>query len=284
MGLRELIAQVLFYSGISHLFFFLSRLWYGRQHIRVINYHSTPKLYLGNLERQLKFYQKYYSNTTLEELNEFINTRIWKKDKPGLIISLDDGLKNNIDSALPLLETYGFTGWLCIPTGYIKENHDKGLDPDELISMYGIDTTAKESMAMSTEELKQVAHRHEIVCHTYTHMRLPISVNNIEVLKKELVQSRDELEHICNKKVLGFCWVGGELDNYSALAHTLIKQNYHFGFQTNNYPITKNTDRYFINRNNIEAWFSTALFLLTLSGLYDLMYWSKRKKLRKQLV
>ena len=281
--MRSKLAILLFYSGVSRICFLFSRLFYGRQHIRVVNYHSTPTSYAANLEQHLAFYQKHYSNTTLQELNDFLATKIWKKDKPGLIISFDDGLKNNKECALPLLESYGFTGWLCIPTGYLLKKNTEKINAEEIISIYGIKTTAKEGLIMTPEELEQVSHKHEILCHTYTHMRLPQTVNDDATLNKELVQAKKELENSCGKKIEGFCWVGEELKNYSAKAHKIIKENYHFAFQTNNSPVTKKTDPYFIDRNNIEVWFSPALFLLTLSGLYDLMYWNKRKKLKKQL-
>lgn len=279
--MRSVIANIFFYSGLSWMLFIISRMWYGKHHVRIINYHSTPEKYAQHLEKQLKFYHKHYSNVTQKELMAFLDTRIWPKSKPGLILSFDDGLRNNKECAVPLLEKYGFTAWLCVPAGYIHTRSETR--DDKKIVMYGIETTTKESVAMNAKELKDVAQEHEIICHTYTHMRLPDSVNEEPILNKELVESKKELEDLCGKKIEGFCWVGGELENYSRGAHEIIKRNYDFAFQTNNYPVTKATDKYMLDRSNVEAWFSKPLFLLTLSGFYDGLYRNKRRAVHQKL-
>ena len=61
----------------------------------------------------------------------------------------------------------------------------------------------------------------------------------------------------------------------------LIRQGYDFSFMTNTAPITKKTDPRQIQRTNIEAEFSLPLVRFQLSGLVDLMYAGKRKRVNR---
>jgi peptidoglycan/xylan/chitin deacetylase (PgdA/CDA1 family) len=281
--MKEKIAKGFYFSGISWVLFFISRIWYGPHHIRVVNYHSTPEVFMPSFEKQLAFYQKYYSNTSAKDLKSLLNDKTWNKQKPGIILSFDDGLKNNKDFALPLIEKYGFTAWFCIPPGFTKDNQQLLIDENSTLKMYGINTIAKESITMTDVEIQEVSIKHEIVCHTQSHIRLPKSVSDDQILHTELIESKNDLEKIINREIEGFCWVGGEIENYSLKAHQIIKKNYQYSFQTNNFPVTRKTDSYFIDRNNIEVWISFPLFLLTLSGFYDYVYRKKRKKVKQLL-
>ena len=54
--------------------------------------------------------------------------------------------------------------------------------------------------------------------------------------------------------------VGGEIDTYTKNAHEIIKENYKYSFHTNNKPIIAGDNRFALNRNNIEVWFSKPIF------------------------
>jgi peptidoglycan/xylan/chitin deacetylase (PgdA/CDA1 family) len=68
--------------------------------------------------------------------------------RKSMIITFDDGFKNNLDLACPLLERYGFPAIFFVTTGYLGQTNvwDNGFDPlmDEsdlkkLINMQGMD-------------------------------------------------------------------------------------------------------------------------------------------------
>lgn len=249
-------------------------LWFQRKlfkgcYIRAINYHDTPKRFEYNFERQLIFYKKYFCSVDLKNLECLLNGK-WKK-KPGLIISFDDGLKSNYDVAMPLLEKYGFIGWFFIPVGLIgtgrcKDFHHTG---DENCSY------------MSWNEIMELNKNHIIGCHTLTHCRLFNSLSE-EKLKREIVDSKKILEDRLNSKNDIFCWVGGEEDTYTTKAVKYIRQaGYKYSFMTNNEPITNITNRFQLQRTNIEVNWPLHLVKFYLSGIMDIIYTKKRNKVNK---
>ncbi len=123
--MKNKLAAILYYTGIAYLSFRLSLLLYGKNHIRVINYHDTVSRNNNLFEQQLKFYQRYYDDVSFKDLQIFFEKKEWHKTKPGIIISFDDGLRTNFDQAFPLLVKWGFTGWFCIPAGFIDTTKEK---------------------------------------------------------------------------------------------------------------------------------------------------------------
>jgi len=256
--------------GLTNLLIYFQKLKYKNKYIRAINYHGTPKRYQNNFEKQLIFYKQNYTAAKLVDLENLLNGE-WKKEKPGLIISFDDGLKSNYDVAMPLLEKYGFTGWFFIPVGLIgtgkcKDFHHTG---DENCSY------------MSWNEIAELNKNHIIGCHTLTHCRLFSSLSE-EKLKQEIINSKEILENKLNNKNDIFCWVGGEEETYTAKAAKYIREaGYRYSFMTNNKPIFPGANRFQLQRTNIEADWPLSLVKFYLSGIMDIIYTGKRNRVNK---
>src|SRR5215475_5125949 len=62
--------------------------------IRLINYHDVPPCHSENFDRQLQFLKRRYVPTDRAGLMELLAGR-WRHDRPGLLISFDDGLKSH---------------------------------------------------------------------------------------------------------------------------------------------------------------------------------------------
>ena len=91
---KKILANLLFYTGISYLLFRIRLLSTG---IRVINYHCTPNYSVTQFKKQLKFYKKYFEDVNLIKLSNFYDkTDNGLRKSPGLIISFDDGLNELI--------------------------------------------------------------------------------------------------------------------------------------------------------------------------------------------
>jgi len=267
---------------LNHLIFFISRKVYGRCHIRVVNYHGTPSTYQQQFEKQVRFLKRYYDDVKESELLAFLNKGEWNKDKPGIIFSFDDGLRNNYEVALPVLEKYGFTGWFCIPTGFV-------LCPEDQQVAFARANNISPShngqlpIIIGQEQLKKVADNHEVLCHTYHHHRMN---NNDpeEVMQQEIIDAKTGLEKLTGKLINGFCWVGGETGTYTKRAYEYIQRNgYQYAFMTNNSPVKPRTNSFWIQRTNIESRMPLYLVRFYISGLYDLFYIFKRKKVFNSL-
>jgi len=255
---------------ILDLLLWLQRKLFKGCYIRVINYHGTLKEFQDNFERQLSFYKKYFCSVNLEDLENLLNGK-WEKEKPGLIISFDDGLKSNYDVAMPLLEKYGFIGWFFIPVGLIGTGKCKDFHH----------TGNKDCSYMSWREITKLNKNHIIGCHTLTHCRLSNEISN-EKLEQEIVESKKILENKLNIKNNIFCWVGGEERTYTIKAAKYIREaGYKYTFMTNNKLIFPGENRFQLQRTNIEVDWPLSLVKFYLSGIMDIIYIGKRNRVNK---
>lgn len=245
--------------------------------------HCTPNRCANNFEKQLIFYKKHYQSVNEYDLNLFFTARVWNHDKPGLIVSFDDGLRSNFDYAFPLLNKHGFCGWFFVPVNFINTNSDYQNEFMKQNAIRSDEIYDDGRFAMNEFELIQLfTNNHVLGTHTLSHYRFE---NNDSVLKlfEEINDSKTQLEVITKQHVSSFCWVGGELEHYTNSAHSMIKETgYSYSFMTNSFPIKFNTDRLQIQRTNIESSFSFAHTLFCISGFYDLLYYWKRLKLSKK--
>lgn len=269
---------------LNKLIFLFSRFFYTNQHIRIVNYHDTPSRDANAFEEQLFFYKKYYTNCDKSGLDNFFFKKIWEAKKPGLIITFDDGLRTNYDVALALLEKHGFTGWFCVPPDFIDAPIEQ---QNQYMTDFSIGTPqrlSKERTAMNWEELKDLLKRnHVITSHTKSHHRMKDEDTEL-VLDTEIFSSKKYLEHQLNTEIDIFCWVGGEEKHYTANAYDKIKASgYKYAFMTNNISVLKNTNTFQLQRTNIESHFPMAFVKFSLSGIYDLFYWSKRERVDKKI-
>lgn len=265
-----LFSKIMGIFDIDKLMLYFQKIKYKDKYIRAISYHGTPKRYQNNFEKQLIFFKQNYAAVKLIDLENLINGE-WKKEKPGLIISFDDGLKSNYDVAMPLLEKYGFIGWFFIPVRLIDTGNCKPQDK----------TGSKDCSYMNWEDIVRLSKRHIIGCHTLTHYRLFSNTSEYK-LKEEIINSKEILEQKLNKRNDIFCWVGGEEETYTTKAAKYIREaGYKYSFMTNNELISYNTDRFHLQRTNIEADWPLSLVKFYLSGFMDFIYTRKRNRVNK---
>jgi peptidoglycan/xylan/chitin deacetylase (PgdA/CDA1 family) len=253
---KKKLAKILEIIGFNDSALFIFNKIYKNNYIRVINYHETYLDNRSNFENHIIWYKSKFENCALEKLTKFLNRQYEFKEKPGLIITFDDGYIGNYFNAYPLLKKYGFTGYFYVSTGLIGNKN------------YMDDNMLKDL----------IKNNHVIGCHTYTHHRMGINDKD-EILKKEIVDSKLDLEKLLIIPVDIFCWVGGEEGTYTEKAAEYIrKAGYKFSMMTNSKPVIQNSDRLQINRTNVNDDWELSLIKFQLSGLIDLKYYTKRKR------
>lgn len=244
----------------------------GRPFIRAVNYHATPAELAGGFRAQLAFFREHYSDVTFDDLRRFLTEGTWTKPKPGLILSFDDGYRDNATVAAPLLEEYGFTGWFFVPSQFIEDGHDGSSGSD----VRGGAVPPKP--CITVDQLGTLAVRHVVGCHTRTHVRLRESVGAAR-LREEIVGGKAHLERLLGRPVRAFCWVGFEEDAYSPTAQRCIEEaGYDVAFMCNAGPIARGDHRLQLERSNVEADYPLPVVEFQLSGLMDLLYWPRRRR------
>jgi hypothetical protein len=250
--------------------------------IRVVNYHSVPGRQQDSFQAHIDWYGKCYENVSEQDLRGLLHGKAWQKDRPGIIISFDDGFVSHAKIAAPILEAAGFTGWFFVPTGLI------GCDPEEqseALTRGGIHPASVahegERVFMAWDEVEELSSRHVVGAHTVTHRRLGPSTDPT-VLRREICGSRSMLTAALSMDVSSFCWVGGEEQSYSRGAADLIRNaDFEFGFMTASAPVTKHTSPHMIQRTNIEAHYPLPLVRLLLAGAADLRHTLRRRRIQR---
>ena len=145
--------------------------------IRLINYHDVPPCHAETFNRQLEFLKRRYVPTDRAGLMELLAGR-WRHDRPGLLISFDDGLKSHSEVAAPLLEKHGMTGWFFVPTEFVDTPRS---DQRQYGREHRISWSEKPDSdlgAMSWDDVRRLDRAgHVIGCHTTTHVRLSSTIN-----------------------------------------------------------------------------------------------------------
>jgi len=153
-----------------------------------------------------------------------------------IILTFDDGYKNNYNNAFPIIKKYGFPAIIFISAGLI-----------------GKTMKAKKGAilpVLSVQEIKEMDQTGliEFGSHCFSHRNL--NTLSPEEIEKELVSSKNFLSGIINKSVDYIAYPWGVVDKRSM---EMIKRHYKAGFGVKKGPFRGNIDRFLINRNSIDS-------------------------------
>lgn len=240
-------------------------------YIRMVSYHDTPPADEKQFEKHLRYFSKRYHPATWKDVVALSRGEDWIHDKPGIIISFDDGVVTNYTVAAPLLDKYGLTGIFLIVTDWVDCPIDDQLQyaEDHQISLPGSSWELKQK-AMSWEQISNLADRgHKIASHTRTHRRFT-EKDLPEVVHAEVQRSKAILEDRLRQPVEIFSWVGGEFSVYQPKVLRAVQESgYNFVLSTFGMPITLGVDKWFIGRTALKSCSSLPVVRLFLLLRYD---------------
>ena len=281
--IKKLISDIF---GTQTAFEFFTKLIVSKNqnYIRVVHYHNTPKKNLDNFKRHLEWYSKHFQNCDYKLLRGLLDNGTWE-GLPGLIISFDDGLRNNYEYAAPILEEFGFRGWFMLPAACINESN--------IPNQYEIAKKNKivfekedysKQLFMSWDDVVDLEKRdHTITCHSMNHRRLSDELTNDDI-NLEVRSAKALMEKKLNHPITAFTWVGGEEWSYGQKAYkAMLEENFTEIFCTNSSIITSNSNPNFLERSHVDSNDSLNMVRFVLGGLYDLKYKNKRSRVFKKL-
>ena len=174
--------------------------------IPILMYHSIAAKPKGTVMRSLhvppKLFKLHmwllkimgYQGLSMSKLQPYLTG-----DKVGKVVGItfDDGFKNNLTYALPILKKFGFSA-----TCYIISQNIGG------VNYWDLDKGIPENPLMDESEIKEwIENGMEIGSHSQNHVRL--AENDIETATKEITQSRLDLESQFNCSINHFCYPYG---------------------------------------------------------------------------
>lgn len=176
--------------------------------ISVINYHNTPARRAAQYDRELEAVAKRFAPTTEDDLATFIETGRWPHAKPGAVIALYNGYRNNYDVFRPLLEKHGLVGWFFATSGYVS---CPVADQVRFGGQHNLKTILDEypdgRYALSWDELRAMDGRHVIASHTRNHAQ--VSLSDERALECEIVGSQEDFCAQLGHPVRAFAWLFG---------------------------------------------------------------------------
>ena len=202
--------------------------------IPIISYHSISdencplSLSLYEFERQLIFFKK--NNFQSIHFNEIDNQSSNK-----FIITFDDGYKDLIENALPLLNKYNFKATCFIVSNLIGKNniwdeHNKNIKNKELMNLSDINFWLKNGMFIGS--------------HSKNHNKLTLLNKNDAV--DEIINSKSELETLTGTSINSFCYPYGLYDENII---DIVREKYDLAFTTNRSRFDTNKhDKYILPR------------------------------------
>lgn len=187
--LKKIFFKFALYSGLNFLYEFFSD-----NKIFIIGYHSVsfrsskvsmrPDLF----ERQIKFLVDH--NHNFIHFSDLSDLKIKNIKKP-TIIYFDDGFKDNLLNALPILKKYNITATVFIVPKFVDSESGEYMDWNEIREMY------KEGI--------------EIGSHTFSHAML--NEIDTENLKNEVVSSKLKIEKVLSSSVESFSYPKGRVND-----------------------------------------------------------------------
>ncbi len=225
-------------------------------------------VHVAAFRRQLEYVASHFHVITFGQL-----LRLAKESghggwqKPLAIVTFDDGYRDNIAVAAPILEKFGLSACFFVTTGYIGGGGRFAWDRDD-----GTDRSL-----MSWADIRELRRRgFEVGSHTVTHRRM--SELNDEELEAELAESRRVLELELGENVRVFAYPFGRLRDYVPGQRTLVGKYYEIG-STAIRGLNRQGDLSLLElrRTGVSGEWSHAEFCAEADGVFDFVdRWRQR--------
>jgi peptidoglycan/xylan/chitin deacetylase (PgdA/CDA1 family) len=183
---------------------------------------------------------------------------------PGaVLITFDDGFRDNLEHALPVLRRYGYPAVLFVPIGYLDDSrplpHEERLAASGLVNgTLGWDELAELEAGGVRIESHGISHR-------------PLSELEIDEAAREILLSKLKLEEALGRQVRAFAYIKGSELDYRPVHLSLLRQaGYELAFTSVSGANGPRTDPLRLHRYNVEP-YAHRTFELVLAGACDLI-------------
>jgi peptidoglycan/xylan/chitin deacetylase (PgdA/CDA1 family) len=193
--------------------------------IRTINYHSTAAPDRALFEKQLAYLSQNFVSVSVDDVDRFLETGAWHKEKPGLILAIFEGFRNHYDVFYPLLEKYGITGWFHIPAFFpdVPAADQVQFSREHRLHITHPEEYSDQRYAMNWDEIREISQHHILCCHSGSHFQIKLDTPDGD-MQREIVEAKQHIEAKTGRECPVFCWLFGEEYAYNPRAAAFIQR------------------------------------------------------------
>ena len=179
------------------------------------------------------------------------------------LITFDDGYRDNLENALPVLRRHGYPAVVFVPIGFLDDG--RPLPHEEPLRLLGV-----RNETLGWDELRELeAGGVRIESHGIGHR--PLSELDPAEATREIALSKLRLEERLGREVDAFAFVKGSQADYRPEHASLVQQaGYKLAFTSVSGANGPESDRFRLRRYNIEP-YPARTFELVLAGACDLI-------------
>lgn len=198
-----------------------------------------------NFRNQVAWLKKNFKVISLLELVNQIKTNSLNSES--ICLTIDDGYADSFYNALPILKQFKVPTTIFITSGMIDKKTPFYWDTNTNRNNQGRALNEMELIKLSKEPLI------EIGSHTITHPHL--TALSIIDQKKEIAESKMNLENIIKKRIIGFSYPFGTGKDYNKQTINLVKTS-GYTYANANFPgrVNKFSNPYELPRIIIRNW------------------------------
>ena len=183
--------------------------------------------------------------------------------RKAVLITFDDGYRDNLENAAPILLRHGYPAVIFIPTGFLED--DTPLPHETALLELGVRNPTVRWSDFAALEASGL----RIESHGVSHMRL--SELDPEEVTRELVTSKQRLEERLGREVEAFAYIKGTSLDFGPEHPDLVRQaGYKLAFSAIFGANSPQSDRFQLRRYSVEP-FSPRSFELVLAGACDVL-------------
>jgi len=180
-----------------------------------------------------------------------------------VLITFDDGYRDNLSNAAPVLHRHGYAAVQFVPIAYVGES--RPLPHENHLAAQGV-----HNPTVNWEEIRELeALGVRVESHGISHK--PLAELEIDEAAREIAISKLKLEERLERPVRAFSYVKGSEADYKPVHPSLVKQaGYDIAFTAVSGANSPRSDPLQLRRYNVEP-YSERTFALVLAGACDLI-------------
>ena len=244
----------------------------GDRRLRVLMYHKVNDLPgnplsvpVGAFDQQLAQLRELgYTVVGLDDVLAYYTDAAELPPRP-VLITFDDGYRDNLEHAAPVLERYGYPAVLFVPIAYLDDALP--LPHEERLAARGVVNSTLDWGELAELEAAGV----RVESHGISHRAL--ADLPLDEAAREIVLSKLRLEDRLGRPVRSFAYVKGSEAHYKPVHLSLLRQaGYDVAFTSVSGSNDRDTDPLRLHRYNVEP-YPARTFELVLAGACDLIGW-----------